>query len=85
MNALDSFARDDSEMPYFVYKISPSRQLEHLATVVRYQDARATVRAHRQAEPRDTGIEYRLIFAQQPGEAEKILATPRETRVIGED
>lgn len=72
-------------MPYFVYKISPPRQLEHLETVESYQDARATVRSRRQTEPRETGVEYRLIFARQEGEAEKLLSIPRDERVIGED
>ena len=76
---------DSLEMPYFVYKISPLRQLEHLATVDQYQDARATVRGRREQEPRETGVEYRLIFARQQGEAEKILSTPRDERVIGDD
>ena len=72
-------------MPYFVYKISPPRQLEHLDTVDQYQRARELVRERRQTEPRETGVEYRLIFARQPGEAERLLSTPRDTRVIGED
>ena len=70
-------------MPYFVYKISPPRELEHLATLEQYQQARARVRELRQAGA--DGIEYRLIFASQPGEAERLLATPRDERVIGED
>jgi hypothetical protein len=70
-------------MPYFVYKITPARELTHIATLDKYQAARAEVRARRQdAEP---GIEYRLIFAKQMGEAEKLLSTPRDERVIGED
>ncbi|AFL72932.1 hypothetical protein [Thiocystis violascens] len=72
-------------MPYFVYRISPPRQLEHLETVESYRTARATVRERRQHEPAETGVEYRLIFARQQGEAEKILSTPRDERVIGED
>ncbi|TCT23704.1 hypothetical protein [Thiobaca trueperi] len=72
-------------MPYFVYKIAPPRRLEHLATVERYQDARATVRNRRQAEPRETGVEYRLIFARQQGEAEKHLAVTDDARVSSED
>jgi hypothetical protein len=30
-------------------------------------------------------VEYRLVFASQPGEAEKLLSAPRDERVIGED
>lgn len=72
-------------MPYFVYKISPPRLLEHLDTVEQYQQAREIVRDRRKSEPRESGIEYRLIFARQQGEAEKFLSVPRDTRVIGED
>ncbi len=72
-------------MPYFVYKITHPRQLEHLDMVETYQDARKIVRHLRQDEPQDAGVEYRLIFARQQGEAEKLLSTPRDERVIGED
>lgn len=72
-------------MPYFVYKISPPRRLEYLGTLDGYQAAREQVRARRQAEPRETGIEYRLIFARHQGEAEKLLSITRDERVIGED
>lgn len=72
-------------MPYFVYKISPPRLLDHIDTVEQYQQAREIVRARRRDEPRDSGVEYRLIFARQQGEAEQLLSTPRDTRVIGED
>jgi hypothetical protein len=70
-------------MPYFVYKILPPRELVHLATLDRYQDARAQVRALRGAGAEDA--EYRLIFANRIGEAERLLSTPRDERVIGED
>ncbi len=72
-------------MPYFVYKISPPLQLEYIDTIERYQEARALVRTRREAEESDSGIQYRLVFARQQGEAEKLLSTPRDGRVIGED
>lgn len=72
-------------MPYFVYRISPPRLLEHLETAEKYQDARAAVRRRRQTEPHASDVEYRLIFARQQGEAEKLLSIPRDERVIGED
>jgi len=72
-------------MPYFVYKISPPRVLEHLSTLERYQDARELVRERRITTSREAGIEYRLIFARHQSEAEKLLSTPRDERVIGED
>lgn len=70
-------------MPYFVYKITPPRVLTHIATLDKYQEARAEVRTRRQDA--EAGVEYRLIFAKQMAEAEKLLATPRDERVIGED
>ncbi|MBK1649746.1 hypothetical protein [Rhabdochromatium marinum] len=72
-------------MPYFVYKVSPNLQLTYLDTKERYQEARTLVRELRaQASPDEPG-EFRLIFAHQQGEAEKLLSTPRDERVIGED
>jgi hypothetical protein len=70
-------------MPYYVFKISPSRELQHLATLEGYRDARTQVRGLRQEAP--PGVEYRLIFARQMGEAERLLSLPRDERVIGED
>jgi hypothetical protein len=72
-------------MPYFVYKISPPLQLEYVDALERYQDARALVREHRQQLTTESGIQYRMIFARQQAEAEKLLSTPRDERVIGED
>lgn len=70
-------------MPYFVYKITTPRELTHILTSDKYQAARAEVRARRQdATP---GVEYRMIFARQMAEAEQLLSTPRDERVIGED
>jgi hypothetical protein len=70
-------------MPYYVFELSPSRALQHLGTLERYKDARAQVRDLRQGGA--PGVEYRLIFARQIGEAERLLSTPRDERVIGED
>lgn len=70
-------------MPYFVYKISPTRELTHILTLDEYQAARAEVRARRQGA--ESGVEYRLIFAKQMGEAERLLSLPRDERIIGED
>jgi hypothetical protein len=72
-------------MPYFVYRVSPSLQLTYIDTKERYQDARAIVRDLRARRGEDDDGDYRLIFAKQQGEAEKLLSTPRDERVIGED
>jgi hypothetical protein len=70
-------------MPYFVYRITPPRELKHIATLERYQEARSQVRSLRQDG--ESGAEYRMIFAKHMAEAEKLLSTPRDDRVIGED
>jgi hypothetical protein len=72
-------------MPYFVYKISPPMTLEHLDTKDSYQDARAIVRGLRAERAADDDADYRMIFAKHQSEAEKLLSTPRDERVIGED
>ncbi|MGD2021356.1 MAG: hypothetical protein PVJ30_01975 [Thiohalocapsa sp.] len=72
-------------MPYFVYRVSPNLDLRYIDTKDRYQDARALVRSLRQERTPDDDGDYRLIFANQQGEAEKLLSTPRDERVIGED
>jgi hypothetical protein len=72
-------------MPYFVYQISPPLQLDHIDTLDRYQDARALVRQRREAAGVGSDVQYRMVFARQQAEAEKILSTPRDERVIGED
>jgi hypothetical protein len=72
-------------MPYFVYKITPSLQLTYIDTKDKYQEARAIVRELREQRADGDDADYRLIFARQQGEAEKLLSTPRDERVIGED
>lgn len=71
-------------MPYFVYQISPQRKLTYIDTHTRYKDARAQVRQLREQQG-TAGDDIRMIFAQQQSEAERLLSTPRDERVIGED
>jgi hypothetical protein len=72
-------------MPYFVYRVSPKLELSYIDTKDRYQEARTLVRALREQRASDDDSDYRLIFANQQGEAERLLSTPRDERVIGED
>jgi len=72
-------------MPYFVYKITPPRALSYIDTKDQYKEARALVREMRQAAAHGDEAEYRMVFAKSQGEAEKLLSTPRDERVIGED
>jgi hypothetical protein len=72
-------------MPYFVYRITPPLQLTHIETKDKYKEARTLVRRLRQEHSQGEEIEYRMVFAQHQTEAEKLLSTPRDERVIGED
>jgi hypothetical protein len=73
------------DMPYFVYRITDPLRLTHMDTKERYQDARELVRSLRETQTQETGDQYRMVFAKYQSEAEKLLSTPRDERVIGED
>jgi hypothetical protein len=72
-------------MPYFVYRVASPLRLTHLGTKERYQEARALVRSLRAAQAPEADDQYRMVFANHQAEAEKLLSTPRDERVIGED
>ena len=75
-------------MPYFVYRITEQdkiKELEHLDTFTKYQEAKQAVRSKRAEKADDDQADYRMIFAKNDTEAETLLKAPREERVIGED
>jgi hypothetical protein len=72
-------------MPYFVYQIETDNQLECLESHPKYQDARNRVRALRASQVEDSQALIRLIHASTEAEAEKLLLTPREAPIEGDD
>lgn len=76
-------------MPYFVYRITErpgaAKQLEHLATFDKFQEAKQKVRTDRTGLDPTAGQDVRMIFAKSEVEAQALLQRPREERVIGED
>ena len=78
-------------MPYFVYFVDqPSdterKQLEHIETCESFKAARTLARSKREElKAANSSRDCRMIFAKNETEAEKLLSTPREQRVIGED
>jgi len=77
-------------MPYFVYHIvtqadSGKKALTHLETFGDFKSARQLARERRSALAAGSLEDYRLIFAKNETEAEKLLSAPREERVVGED
>jgi hypothetical protein len=72
-------------MPYFVYKITPPIQLGYIDKKDKFKDARILVRSLREEHGEGETAQFRMIFARNEAEAEKLLSTPRDERVIGED
>jgi hypothetical protein len=70
-------------MPYYIYKISPgetatARTLEFSAEHDGFREAKNEVRALRTAQPADSQIVYKIIFAGSRPEAEQRLLEHRE-------
>ncbi|RMD68655.1 MAG: hypothetical protein D6819_08890 [Gammaproteobacteria bacterium] len=72
-------------MPYFIYRISPQKQLALVRSFAKYQEARQlarSLRASQAPEDRDT---IKIIFAKDAEEAERLLLTPRERKPSEDD
>ncbi len=72
-------------MPYYVYRVSEDRRLECLDQHAKYREARDKVREIRTGQANDDNALIRLIFASSEVEAERLLLTPREAPIEGDD
>jgi len=72
-------------MPYYVYRISEGNKLQRLDQYAKYREARDRVREIRAGQEKDDGAFVRLIHASSEIEAERLLLTPREAPVEGDD
>lgn len=76
-------------MPYFAYQVteleSGSKDLEFIDKFEKYRDAKLLIREKRAAADAESPSHYRMIFAKNKTEAERLLSAPREERIIGED
>lgn len=72
-------------MPYFVYKVFPSKQVEELDKFPVYKEARNLARDLRKDIGEDDDYIVKVIFAGNPDEAQRLLTTEREARPMGED
>ncbi len=72
-------------MPYFIYRISPEKVLHCLDKHEKYRPAREHVRELRKQQEADDKDTIRLIHASNETEAERLLLTPREAPVEGDD
>lgn len=72
-------------MPYFIYRISQDNELECIDKYEKYREARDQVRNRRTEQGSEDGSLIRLIHANSESEAERLLLTPREAPVEGDD
>ncbi|MFZ0256796.1 MAG: hypothetical protein WAN46_14395 [Gammaproteobacteria bacterium] len=72
-------------MSYFVYKVFPLKRLEFVQQTQQYGEARDLARSMREALQQDDDYSVKVIFAQNPDEAERLLSEEREPRPVGEE
>jgi hypothetical protein len=72
-------------MPFFVYRVQPENQLEHIETFENYREAKVKVNQLRKSEPEDSEDIIRMIHATNRSNAEKLILAPRDERIIGDE
>ncbi|MEW8013679.1 MAG: hypothetical protein B0D96_03910 [Candidatus Sedimenticola endophacoides] len=72
-------------MPYFIYRIHTDKRLEPEGSFNSYREAKHQAKALRADQDPDEQTSVRIIFAHNPIEAERLLLTPREAPVEGDD
>ena len=72
-------------MPYFVYKVFSNRTLEPVDAYDKHRDAKVRARELRVESKDDDDFTFRLIYARNETEAERLLTQKREPRPLGED
>ena len=79
----------ETNMPYYIYKIQPGvtdlvKDLERVEQFDNFKDAKRFVRDKRAGQNGDTPVVYKIIFAENPLEAEEKLLEYREPTVVRE-
>lgn len=74
-------------MPYFVYQISSTNEMQHIDTKDKYREAKQIVTSNRAELEKNSTTVIRLIFASSHTEAETLLTAGPKTddRIIGDD
>jgi len=72
-------------MPYFIYKIESSRNLELLDSYSKYREARDQARKLRSELPAEDTGSIKMIHAKHEQEAIHLLRQVREPRPMGEE
>lgn len=72
-------------MPYYVYRVMPFAQLEKLAEFSAFSAASADAKARRAAGDLPPGAKVKVMFADDPTQAEDLLCQIREPGPAGDD
>ncbi len=72
-------------MRYFLYSISPQKELELLQQFETYSEAKRAAVAARMAQAAAEDHIIKIIFAHDPAEAEQLLQTKRERQPSEDD
>jgi hypothetical protein len=72
-------------MPYFIYRIKPFAQLEQLGKFDNFSDASKQVKMLRQQLDLPATDKVKVIFAEDPLQAEDLLCQVREAGPKGDD
>ncbi len=72
-------------MPYYVYKVLPGKKLELVQPHNAYKDAKTQTITLRKALAPGEDCGFRVIYAQSPMDAERLLLTERPYQVMGEE
>jgi hypothetical protein len=65
-------------MPYFIYKIGPLNILNKQGNADSFKEAKALANELRKGLDPKTGVQIKMIFAENELQAEDILSQPRE-------
>lgn len=79
-----SISVGDNSMQYHIFEIDPFQQLNCLGAVSSYREAKDRVKLLRSTPGLIAGTTYRMMFATNPVEAERLLKEKREPRPMGE-
>ncbi len=65
-------------MPYFIYRVSPDTRLELVGSFEDYKQAKRETKLMRAKQHANENHAIKIIFANNPAEAEQLLTTRRE-------
>ena len=71
-------------MEYHIFEINAFGQLTHLQSVSDYREAKKLINEHRKRQHLAPDTTFRMMFAENIHQAERLLQEKREARPMGE-